>query len=52
MDSNKTRPEAAPSVAPGMNTHDQLEEKASAEEVKSGDYTTVTRLFLDRTPDE
>lgn len=52
MDSHKTRPEVEPSVAPGMNTHDQLEEKASEQEVNSGDSTTVTRLFFDRTPDE
>lgn len=47
------RPSAdEPTVAPGMNTHDQLEEKATAEEVQKGDYTSVTRLFLDRTPED
>ena len=41
-----------PTVAPGMNTHDAIEEKATAEEQRRGDYTEVTRLYLDRTPDE
>ena len=41
-----------PTVAPGMNTHDPLEEKASAEEIEHGDSTPVTRLYLDRTPEE
>ena len=30
----------------GMNTHDELEEKATEKEVQSGDSTSVTRLFL------
>lgn len=41
-----------PTIAPGMNTHDVIEEKASSEEIKQGESTSVTRLFLDRTPDE
>ncbi|UJF35813.1 hypothetical protein [Paenibacillus hexagrammi] len=41
-----------PTVAPGMNTHDELEEKASEKEIQSGDSTTVTRLYLDRTPED
>ena len=41
-----------PNVAPGMNTHDPLEEKASEKEIKEGDSTNVTRLFLDRTPND
>ena len=41
-----------PTVAPGMNTHDELEEKATEKEVQSGDSTSVTRLFLDRTPED
>lgn len=39
-----------PTVAPGMDTHDPLEEKATEEEIDKGDYTSVTRLFADRTP--
>jgi hypothetical protein len=45
------QPGEEPVVAPGMNTHDELEEKATEEEIARGDSTTVTRLFLDRTPD-
>lgn len=41
-----------PTIAPGMNMHDTLEEKATTEEVKKGDSTSVTRLFLDRTPED
>ncbi|MBD2867128.1 hypothetical protein [Paenibacillus arenilitoris] len=41
-----------PTVAPGMNTHDQIEEKATEKEIKEGDSTSVTRLFLDRTPED
>lgn len=40
-----------PTVAPGMNTHDPLEEKATEEEVRRGDATPVSRLYLDRTPE-
>jgi len=41
-----------PTIAPGMNTHDQLEEKASEKENEQGDSTPVTRLFIDRTPED
>ncbi|MFE5323496.1 hypothetical protein ACFQ88_32920 [Paenibacillus sp. NPDC056579] len=41
-----------PTIAPGMNTHDPLEEKATEDEVHEGDSTLVTRLYLDRTPEE
>lgn len=40
-----------PAVAPGLDI-DELEEDATEEEVSRGDYTPVTKLFLDRTPDE
>ncbi|MEW9671352.1 hypothetical protein [Ammoniphilus sp. 3BR4] len=40
-----------PTIAPGMDI-DELEEDATEEEVAQGDYTPVTKLFLDRTPDE
>ncbi|WP_182304233.1 hypothetical protein [Cohnella cholangitidis] len=39
-----------PTIAPGMNMNDELEEKATQKEIDQGDNTTVTRLFLDRTP--
>jgi len=41
-----------PTVAPGMNAHDPLEEKATDEDVRNDNATSVTRLYLDRTPDE
>ncbi|WP_169507489.1 hypothetical protein [Paenibacillus harenae] len=41
-----------PTVAPGMNTHDEIEEKATEKEIQEGDSTSVTRLFLDRTPED
>lgn len=41
-----------PTIAPGMNTSDPLEENASDEDVRHGEYTEVTRLFLDRTPED
>ncbi|MFD0710794.1 hypothetical protein [Paenibacillus sp. GCM10027626] len=47
---NRNHDEHDPTIAPGMNTSDQLEEKATDEEIERGQYTEVTRLFLDRTP--
>lgn len=41
-----------PTVAPSMNGHNPLEEKATSDEIKKGDSTSVTKLFLDRTPEE
>ncbi|SDM92431.1 hypothetical protein SAMN04487897_101500 [Paenibacillus sp. yr247] len=41
-----------PSIAPGMNMHDPLEKKATEEEIEKGDTTSVTRLYLDRTPED
>lgn len=44
--------EREPTIAPGMDTHNKLEDEPTEEERKKGDYTEVTRLFLDRTPEE
>lgn len=41
-----------PTIAPGMNMEDDLEEKANQEEIEHGESTSVTRLFLDRTPED
>ncbi|WP_165972159.1 hypothetical protein [Paenibacillus piri] len=41
-----------PTIAPGMNTHDPLEEEATEEEIENKDYTEVTRLYVDRTPED
>ncbi|MCZ8514536.1 hypothetical protein O9H85_19335 [Paenibacillus filicis] len=53
-DSKRTKAEAheEPTIAPGMNTHDPLEERASEEEVRRGEATEVTRLYVDRTPED
>lgn len=56
MPNSNTDPEQQerrePTLAPGMNTHNPLEEKASEEEIRRGDTTEVTRLYLDRTPED
>ncbi|MED4780996.1 hypothetical protein [Brevibacillus choshinensis] len=52
MDVKKRESQHEPTVAPSMNGHDPLEEEASAEEIETGDYTSVTKLFLDRTPED
>jgi len=44
--------EHEPTIAPSIDTHNTLEEEASEEEIEAGNSTEVTRLFLDRTPDE
>lgn len=44
--------ERKPSLAPGMDTHQSLEEEPTQEERNRGDVTEVTRLYLDRTPDD
>ncbi|MFK7692594.1 hypothetical protein [Paenibacillus sp. HJGM_3] len=41
-----------PTIAPGMNMHDELEEKASEEEVQRGESTSVTRLYVDLTQED
>lgn len=51
MDKNNRQHEE-PNIAPAMQTHDELEEKATKKEVKDGDSTQVTRLYLDRTPED
>lgn len=44
--------EHEPTVAPGMDTHNSLEEEPTEEELQRGNYTEVTRLYLDRTPED
>ena len=41
-----------PTIAPGMNTQEQLEEEATDREIAANDSTSVTRLYLDRTPQD
>lgn len=52
MNDNKRTAKHEPTVAPSMNGHDPLEEKASEEDVEKGEFTPVTKLFLDRTPED
>ncbi|GAA3406147.1 hypothetical protein ACFFNY_25540 [Paenibacillus hodogayensis] len=44
--------ENEPTIAPGMDTHNTLEDEPTEEERRRGEYTEVTRLFLDRTPEQ
>jgi hypothetical protein len=41
-----------PTIAPGMDTHNPLDEEPTKKEREAGDSTQVTRLFLDRTPED
>lgn len=49
---NQEKDKHEPTVAPGIDTHNSLEENATEKEQQHGDYTKVTRLYLDRTPEE
>ena len=40
-----------PTIAPGLEM-DELDAKATGEEKERGDYTSVTKLVIDRIPDE
>ncbi|MFD0871281.1 Uncharacterised protein [Chlamydia abortus] len=48
----KRNEETGPTLAPGMNMHDEMEEEASEREIEQGESTSVTRLYLDRTPED
>ncbi|MGG3281933.1 hypothetical protein [Paenibacillus solani] len=41
-----------PTIAPGMETNDDLREEATEDEVAQGEYTEVTQLLVDRTPSD
>lgn len=47
----KQQEQAEPTVAPGMEM-DELEVDATSQEVEQGDYTSVTKLVIDRVPEE
>ncbi|XEC96171.1 hypothetical protein AB6A23_06310 [Paenibacillus tarimensis] len=49
---NEKDPKDESTIAPGMDTHNTLEEEATEKEIEQGDYTEVTRLYLDRTPED
>ncbi|WP_170308059.1 hypothetical protein [Paenibacillus dakarensis] len=44
--------ENEPTVAPGLDSNGMLREEATREEVERGDYTEVTQLIIDRTPED
>ncbi|WP_372663223.1 hypothetical protein [Cohnella sp.] len=41
-----------PTIAPSMDTHNTLEAEPTEKEKENGDTTEVTRLYLDRTPQD
>jgi hypothetical protein len=43
----KEKQKEANKIAPGLNDHEELEKKATKEEIDRGDYTEVTTLSLD-----
>jgi hypothetical protein len=47
MNKEKDLINKAPTLAPGMNDQDELEQSASENEVEKGDYTSVTTLSFD-----
>ncbi|MFC5451458.1 hypothetical protein [Paenibacillus aestuarii] len=51
-DNKNNQDQHEPTIAPGMNTHDPLEEEATEKEIARGEYTEVTRLYVDRTPED
>lgn len=48
---NTVRPDE-PTIAPGMAMHDELEERATEKDRQTGNTTEVTKLYLDRTPED
>jgi hypothetical protein len=52
VDGKRQQRQHEPTIAPGMNTSDALEENATEEEIGKHDSTSVTRLYLDRTPED
>ncbi|GAA0501411.1 hypothetical protein GCM10008986_31080 [Salinibacillus aidingensis] len=47
MRKEKRRRKDEPTIAPGMDTEDELKEEATREEVEEGDYTNVTTVSWD-----
>lgn len=43
---------AGPHFAPGMHTEEQLDQQATKEELKEGEYTEVTQIIVDHTPED
>ncbi|MDP4103725.1 MAG: hypothetical protein Q8935_02125 [Bacillota bacterium] len=47
MPKEKQNIKQGPTLAPGMNDQDELEQSASDREVKQGEFTNVTTLSYD-----
>jgi hypothetical protein len=47
MPKEKKKNYQGPTLAPGMNDQDELEQSASENEVEKGEYTRVTTLSYD-----
>ncbi|EIJ78133.1 hypothetical protein PB1_11254 [Bacillus methanolicus PB1] len=47
MKDKKTQNKEEPKIAPGMDDSEELEQNASEDEVKRGEYTRVTTLSYD-----
>ncbi|MDP4084154.1 MAG: hypothetical protein Q8934_06010 [Bacillota bacterium] len=47
MNKRKTTNDNEPTLAPGMDDQEELEQNATEEEVEKGDYTSVTTLSYD-----
>lgn len=43
----KRRKKNDPTIAPGMDDHEELNQNASDKEIQKGEYTRVTRLSYD-----
>jgi hypothetical protein len=47
MPKDKHNNKQGPTLAPGMNDQDELEQSATENEVEKGEYTSVTTLSYD-----
>ena len=44
---NKENSKKKPTIAPGMDDHEELEKDASSEEIDKGEFTNVTTMSFD-----
>ncbi|GHI00954.1 hypothetical protein [Neobacillus kokaensis] len=47
MSKRKDQKKQTPTLAPGMDDHEELEQRASEEEIEDGEYTSVTTFSFD-----
>lgn len=47
MEKRKNSKEKEPTIAPGMDDQEELEQNATNEEIEKGEYTSVTTLSFD-----